>query len=95
MEEKGKKYLVIYLTDWQKRMVKDFLKKDCNFWKVPIEGSVPKYAVNPEPETHVKKMYLTDWQSREIRAEAGVSCDYVELKDEGTIPLYGVFPDKG
>ena len=32
-----KKVVVLYLEDWQKRMIKDFLGVDCDSWEVPIE----------------------------------------------------------
>lgn len=92
MELQGKKFVVIYLTDWQKRMVKDFLQKECHAWKVPIDDPVVKYGVRPTPEGRVKKMYLTDWQVREIRTEAGVCCDYIELEKEIAHTLYGIPP---
>jgi hypothetical protein len=89
MELKGKKYLILYLTDWQKRMVKDFLNISCDYWKVPINDPNVKYGLSTSPEAGYKKMYLTDWQIREIRTETGTCCDYVELK-KGVQTLYGI-----
>ncbi len=95
MEIKGKKYLVLYLTDWQKRMVKDFLGVDCNTYQIPIEKKppiVPMYAVRFPTNPECKKMYLTDWQIREMKDEAGISCDFIELCKDVMHYLYGVPP---
>jgi hypothetical protein len=94
MKENGK-FLVLYLTDWQIKMVKDFLGADCHRWKVPI-GDQPsvrygmRFARNPD----VKRMYLTDWQKREIADIAGESCDFVELEKDLVHTLYGMPPDR-
>ena len=95
MEVKGRKFVVLYLTDWQIRMVKDFLGIECHVWTVPIgDGPVMKYGVFPPPSSFTKKMYLTDWQIREIRAETGECCDYIELELK-MIPIYSVvLPEK-
>ena len=90
MELKGKKYLVLYLTDWQKRMIKDFLKIDCHTWMVPIDGGNVKYGVGIRGNKKVKRMYLDDWQIREMKDEAGVSCEFIELDDDQIHMLYGV-----
>jgi hypothetical protein len=90
MEFKGEKFLVLYLTDWQIRMVKDFLGVECHYWRVPIKNNpVVRYKVEVSANPKVKKLYLTDWQKREIRAESGECCDFIEL-DEGLITEYGV-----
>lgn len=87
-----KKQLVLYLEDWQIRMVKDFLNVDCHRWIVPIdEGPVVKYqGPFPMAQAHgeVKRMYLADWQKREIAAETGEQCEFIELH-EGTVVRYG------
>jgi hypothetical protein len=98
MLHKGRKKLIIYLEDWQKRMVKDFLGVDCHTYEVEIatpSGSVHKYGV-PTDES-LKRMYFTDWQIREMRYEAGVVCEFIELPrdfaelEKGpAIMLYGV-----
>jgi len=94
MEVKGRKFLVLYLTDWQTRMVKDFLGVDCHYWTVPIEGSTnTRYGVGAPSRRNVKLMYLTDWQKREIEAEAGEKCDYIEL-EPNIITKYGIPPEK-
>jgi hypothetical protein len=93
MEIKGKKYIVLYLTDWQKRMVKDFLGLDCNHYQIPIDESqpVPLYGVRICPPNHkCKKLYFTEWQIKEIKDELGSSCDFIELCKDGIHPLYGV-----
>jgi hypothetical protein len=93
-----KNVVVLYLEDWQKRMIKDFLGVECDYWEVPVEeqeGSekftpVILYAVVTHQPTEYKKMYLTDWQMRELRDEAGITCDFVELKKESPFVKYGV-----
>jgi len=90
----GENVIVLYLEDWQKRMIKDFLGVDCDRWDVPI-GMVNTLYSGPRgpfpPRSNYKKMYLTDWQMREIRDEAGMTCDFVELTKE-IIPKYRVSP---
>ena len=93
MKLEGKDVVVLYLTDWQMRMVKDFLGDDCHRIHVPVEH-VPNtlYGVFP-PAPDTKKMYLTDWQMRELRDEAGMTCDFIELKKHPhPIPMYMVQP---
>ncbi len=83
MLRKGVKTLVLYLDDWQKRMVKDFLGVDCDTYEVEIgtpTGPVPKYGIPVHLES--KRMYFTDWQIREMRDEAGVVCEFIELTKE-------------
>ena len=83
MLRNGVKTLVLYLEDWQKRMVKDFLGVDCDTYEVEIgtpTKPVMKYAI-PTNES-LKRMYFTDWQIREMRDEAGVVCEFIELTKE-------------
>lgn len=90
MELEGKKFLVLYLEDWQMRMVKDFLGVDCHTWTVPIEkGPVVRYMVRTPARVNSKRMYLTEWQRKEIADVAGESCEFIELV-KGTIPKYRV-----
>jgi hypothetical protein len=87
MLRQGVKTLVIYLEDWQKRMVKDFLGVACDSWEVPVEDPVvPKYGIPIFQDS--KRMYFTDWQIREMRDEAGVVCEFVELHKKNPIVLY-------
>ncbi len=91
MEVKGNKYVVLYFTDWQMRLIHNVLGVDCHFAPVEFSGSkVVKYMV-PCPAEHGKTMFLTDWQQREIRDETGECCECIDL---GQIPLmkYGVMP---
>lgn len=82
MLRNGKNVVILYLEDWQRRMIKDFLKVDCDTWEVPVEeANNYKYGVPCPPSEH-KKMYLTSWQMRELRDEAGITCDFVELTKE-------------
>ena len=93
MEVKQKRYVILYLTDWQIRMIEDFLGVKCHRWVVPVgSGPVVRYGMELPGDVKVKKMYFTDWQKREIRAETGECCDYVELK-KGMITDYGIVPD--
>jgi len=60
--------LVLYLEDWQMRMVKDFLHTACDRLILPIDGEPrPKYNGPPpagEKPSPNKKMYLSEWQNR-------------------------------
>ncbi|MBU7045878.1 MAG: hypothetical protein HXS54_05525 [Theionarchaea archaeon] len=77
---KGKKFVILYLTDWQMRMVKDYLSSDCHYLEIPVEEiSRVLYGIPPGTDPSTKKMYLTDWQIKELRDEAGISCDFIEL----------------
>jgi len=88
MLRNGVKTVVLYLEDWQKRMVKDFLHLDCDTYEVPIgDPALFKYGV-PTNEA-LKRMYFTDWQIREMKDVAGVSCEFIELH-ESNIKRYGV-----
>jgi len=81
----GKKYVVIYLEDWQMRMVKDFLGVECDKWEVEVgpTGLHPLYAVGVPKKKEAKRMYLTDWQTREFQDDTGEVCHYFELVKEG------------
>ena len=79
--------LMLYLEDWQMRMIKDFCGLDCDCWTISITDLKPalRYfgpvASSGTPVT-VKRMYFTDWQKREIADELGVDpvpCDYIDL----------------
>jgi len=91
MPAKGVKTIVLYLEDWQKRMVKDCLGIDCNTFEVPIEHPViSKYAILTHPES--KRMYFTEWQLREMKDITGVSCEFIQLHKDVCTMLYGVPP---
>ncbi len=89
----GSKVFYLYLTDWQMRMVKDFLGVECDGMEIPIKETqnLLKYRVYP-PDTKIvtKRMYLTDWQLREMRSETGVQCDFIELTKEISLFRYGI-----
>ena len=87
MEIQGKKKLLLYLEDWQIRMIKDVLDQECHVWEVAIEGQpVMRYfgmqARNADLDPKTKRMYFTEWQRREIEDETGEKCDFVELKPD-------------
>lgn len=87
MPAKGVKTVVLYLEDWQKRMVKHCLGIDCDTFEVPIEHPViSKYLVVTHPES--KRMYFTEWQLREMKDIAGTSCDCIELHKDAIHMLY-------
>ncbi len=80
MERNNKKMLVLYLTDWQMRMVNDFLGVKCHTLEVPIDDEpVLRYGIRPGADSKMKKMYLTDWQKCEMMDETGSVCNFVEL----------------
>jgi hypothetical protein len=92
MLRKGVKTLVLYLENWQKRMIKDFLEVDCDTYAVPIaDPTILKYGIPFHGES--KRMYFTDWQIREMRDEAGVVCEFVELHKDIIHTLYAVPTD--
>lgn len=83
MIRNDKKVVMLYLEDWQKRMIKDFLGADCDAWEVTIEeGMKVMYGSPTTPEVEHKRMYLTTWQQKEVRDEIGITCDFVELKKD-------------
>jgi|WetSurMetagenome_2_1015567.scaffolds.fasta_scaffold448031_2 hypothetical protein len=92
----GKRVVILFLENWQKRMIKDFLGADCDSWEVPIEEGIKIMYGSPTVKTvDYKKMYLTDWQMKELRDEAGIICDFVELRkidNVGAIYRYGLPP---
>ena len=76
--------LTINLTDWQKRMVKDYLGKDANFIAVPIEGGpIALYQALPTPPGMQKHpiMYLTDEQMTLVKNTFKVAtpCHHMEI----------------
>jgi hypothetical protein len=90
MLHKGEKKLILYLEDWQRRMVKDFLGVDCHTYEVKIGGAaepLPPYGVSTDDS--LKRMYFTNRQIREMRDEAGVACEFLELHKGQIHLLYG------
>ena len=105
MRINGKDCVVIYLTDWQMRMVEDFCgDKNCRVWIVPInQGGVGVKYLGPHDRDNVsgaKRMYLTEWQKIEIKNEANEDCIFVELTEavhpryNGPLPLREVIDSK-
>jgi hypothetical protein len=91
MVKNGVKTVVLYLEEWQKRMVKDFLGVDCNTYEVKIGGGpVPIIRYGIPTNEELKRMYFTDWQIREMKDVAGVSCEFVELQKGDIHSLYSV-----
>ncbi len=91
----GKKYVVLYLTGWQMRMVEDVLGlPHCRVWYVPV-GNHPviRYMGPQDKGSGAKRMYLTEWQRREIKDEADEDCLYVELGGPGTCRSTTVLSD--
>jgi hypothetical protein len=85
----GVKKVILYLEDWQKRMIKDFLGVECNTYEVDIEGHpVPIFKYGVPTGEQLKRMYFTDWQIREIKDGAGVSCEFIELHKDVMHLLY-------
>lgn len=76
--------LTINLTDWQKRLVKDYFGKDANFISVPIEGGpIALYHALPIPPkmTNHAIMYLTTEQMALVKATFKVTtpCTFMEI----------------
>jgi hypothetical protein len=83
----------MYLTGWQRRLVKDVLGVDCTHLHVPLKDApLLKYAVRRPAEENSPRMYLTEWQIRQMKDEVGVSCDFLELNATAPIVLYGPLP---
>lgn len=94
MERDKKRWLVLYLTDWQIRMVKDVLNVNCHTLEVPIdEGPVLKYGIREPMNNKLKKMYLTEWQKTEMMDETGSVCNFIELNPEAHNFRYAI-PEK-
>ena len=90
MKIDGKKYVLIYLTDWQVRMVEDICHMTCRVWRVPVEDGIgPRYMGPQDKGSGAKRMYLEEWQRMEISAETGWECYYVELDDAECHHKYG------
>jgi len=87
MIKNGVKTLVLYLEDWQMRMIKDFLGIDCDTYEVTAQTPpVMRYAIPAHEDT--KRMYFTDWQLREMKDVLGVSCEFIELHKDNIHTLY-------
>jgi hypothetical protein len=76
--------LTIYLTAWQKRMVKDYLGKDASFIAVPIDGGpIALYHALPVPPWKQKHaiMYLTDEQMAMVKDTFKITtpCSFIEI----------------
>ena len=88
----------IYLEGWQKKLIKDTLKVDCDYCEIhPTDEAkivrymgpkVLKYMGPPNAKVGQQRMYLTEWQRREIRDLFGAAQDYFELVKNGTICMY-------
>ena len=83
----GQEVLYLYLTDWQRRMIKDFLDLTCDGIEIPIKAASMILYVIPDPTHHIlhKRMYFTEWQIRELRDMTGLHCEYIELSNEHNV----------
>ncbi len=92
MEVDGQEVLYLYLTDWQMRMVKDFLDLDCDGIEIPVKNASRLLYMAPDPVKRIehKRMYLTEWQIRELRDLAGMHCEFIELTKDVKVFHYGV-----
>ena len=80
MERNNKKWLILYLTDWQIRMVHDvYPHVKCHFLEIPFDGPVIRYGIREPTDKKLMKMYLTDWQKAEMMDEFGSVCNFIEL----------------
>ncbi|MBK8259402.1 MAG: hypothetical protein IPK82_42945 [Polyangiaceae bacterium] len=94
MEIQGKKYVSIYLTDPQMRMVRDFLGLNCHQWLVEVSTSpIMRYMAprlrKEQLDAGAKRMYLEDWQKAEIKDLTGEECDFVELTHASNLKYKG------
>jgi hypothetical protein len=92
METNVPKEIVLYLEDWQQRMIHDVLGETCVTWRVLVGGSPGgvKYRVGMSDSPQATRMYLTEWQVRQIKDEAREACEYVELTHSTPGKRYGV-----
>jgi hypothetical protein len=92
MPTQGVKSVVLYLEDWQQRMIKDTLGIECNTYtvdvNVPGDPIVRYKVVTPSEDAALKRMYFTDWQIRELRDLTGVHCEFIELHPDAIRMLY-------
>jgi hypothetical protein len=85
MNVNGKRYVTLYLTDWQMRMFKDFLGVECDHYTFAIDVGAPvlRYKIYSRDKSTTdaasKRMYFTEWQRKEILDETGHECDFIEL----------------
>jgi hypothetical protein len=76
--------VTLYLTDWQKRMVKDYLGRDARFVVVPYQGGpIALYQALVPPIGTLKHpvMYLTDAQIAQVRDTFKITnpCTHMEI----------------
>jgi hypothetical protein len=92
MSSQGVKTVVLYLEDWQQRMIKDTLGLSCDTYTVDVNvpsGPIVRYkVVTPGEDAALKRMYFSDWQIRELRDLTGVHCEFIELDPEAKRMLY-------
>ena len=71
----GNPTVKIYLTNWQMRMVQDFLHTPCEALEISVDSSANhKYGVKSnitDREVEHKRMYLTNWQIDQIKLQIG------------------------
>lgn len=92
MEIRGKKFVSIYLTDPQIRMVRDFLGLNCHQWLVEVTDTpVMRYMAPATPalDPAAKRMYLEDWQRQEIKDMTGEDCQFIELQGASNLRYKG------
>jgi|GEM_PF-609428 hypothetical protein len=101
MTKDDENVVILYLEDWQKRLIHDFLGVHCDHWHVPVEVArkvmygapsgdpILKYGAPSGIPVESKRMYLTGWQMRQLRDEVGVTCDFIELTKDLNV-RYGV-----
>ena len=77
------KELKLYLTEWQKRQVKDYCGRDVSVIAVPIDGGfIALYMAKIPPSGNpTGVMYLTDEQMLMVRDAFKVAtpCHYLDL----------------
>jgi hypothetical protein len=76
--------VTLTLTDWQKRLVKDYLGRDARFVSMPIEGGpIALYQALPTPPGMAKHavMYLTTEQMVVVKDAFKVTtpCNHMEI----------------
>jgi hypothetical protein len=88
MLKDGKQWLVLYLTDWQMRMVHDILGVKCHTLEIPCDSHpAVKYGIRKPVDPKLKRMYLTGWQKSEMKDECNCVCEFIEL-DLSLVPKF-------
>lgn len=81
-EGNKEKVIYLYLTDWQRNMVRDFTGIDGDRIEILTKHQIIMlYAVRPVRSSNTKIMYLTDFQIKEVKDKIGSTCEFIEISE--------------